>query len=459
MTVFDEDQLAVGQGVTQNGNDEEFGNTEGMLSDDSATITPKDNNLPQTNLSATEMLALMEESEITAMAAVDNQPMAVPGETLLSNSVDQLLRNRDDSGASTSGLVDRQRIAALLVPLTGSGSEWGRSMLNAAQLAMFSSFDENTLLFVKDTLGTPEGAAHATSEAINEGASILVGPLFSESVRAAAPIARRHGVTMVGLSNDRTLAGEGVYVFGFTPHQQVKRIVFYAASSGLTRMAALVPYNDYGYAVASAFNEGLKEAGIGPGHIEYFQLDASDAADVVQRIAMINQNSKNAFKPALEGILIAAGGKTLRLLATRFPYFDIETDNIRLLGTELWQHENLLGEPSLNGGWFVAPATGTLDAFNTMYKEKFESEPLRGAVLAYDAVSLAGTLMKEKEIDFAPPMGGHPLRRKGGFIGIQGAFRFNAKGVAQRALAIYQVSEDTVEVIDRPIVGTDENGM
>ena len=92
---------------------------------------------------------------------------------------------------------------ALLVPLTGSGSDLGRAMLNSAQLALFDSFDLDTNLIIKDTTGSPERAAIVAGEALNEGAQLLIGPLFSESVRAAAPIARRHGVPIIGFSNDR----------------------------------------------------------------------------------------------------------------------------------------------------------------------------------------------------------------------------------------------------------------
>ena len=56
-------------------------------------------------------------------------------------------------------------------------------MRNAAQLAVEESGANDVTLMVLDDRSTPEGAAQAAQQAISGGAELIVGPLFSPSVR------------------------------------------------------------------------------------------------------------------------------------------------------------------------------------------------------------------------------------------------------------------------------------
>src|SRR5690606_26393701 len=135
---------------------------------------------------------------------------------------------------------------ALLLPLSGQHAAIGSAMLDAAQLAVVDMGTEQFELVPKDTRGTAEGASAAASEAIREGADLIVGPLLATSVRAASPAARAAGVPVLAFSNDRTVAGGGVFTLGFLPDPEVRRVVEYAVSQGMRRFAAVAPETPYG---------------------------------------------------------------------------------------------------------------------------------------------------------------------------------------------------------------------
>ena len=80
---------------------------------------------------------------------------------------------------------------ALLLPLSGPNSELGRSMLNAAQLALFDFADLRFELLIYDTKGVPAGAEFAAQAAISDGAALIIGPLLAKSVESAAFGARQ----------------------------------------------------------------------------------------------------------------------------------------------------------------------------------------------------------------------------------------------------------------------------
>ncbi len=152
----------------------------------------------------------------------------------------------------------------LVLPLTHKDKEvadLGKALLSSAQLALFEANNPNVLLIPKDTGGSPYGAAQATRAAIDEGAEIILGPLFADSVREAGAVARNANIPMIAFSTDREVAGDGVYLLSFLPEQEVKRITEFAMTEGYYAFAALIPVSPYGERVRSSFQETIDSHG------------------------------------------------------------------------------------------------------------------------------------------------------------------------------------------------------
>ena len=120
---------------------------------------------------------------------------------------------------STPPTPPKSRIprVALLLPLSGPHARLGHALLNAAQLAMFHFADKEFELLPQDTMGTPAGAADAVTLAIGDGASLILGPVFSSSVTAIAPAAYAANVAVIAFSNDRHATSNNVFTMGFLP--------------------------------------------------------------------------------------------------------------------------------------------------------------------------------------------------------------------------------------------------
>ena len=123
---------------------------------------------------------------------------------------------------------------AILLPLSGSSAAIGQAMLESAQMALFDLAGDRFELLPRDTKGTPTGAADAARQAIAEGASLILGPLFAADVAAVKPVAQSAGVDVLAFTNDWTQAGNGTYVLGFVPADQVTRVIGFARSRGAT---------------------------------------------------------------------------------------------------------------------------------------------------------------------------------------------------------------------------------
>ena len=156
-----------------------------------------------------------------------------------------------DTTVTRVDLAQGARVA-LLLPLSGRHARTGQTLLNAAQIALFDIAGDRFTLLVRDTRGTPEGALEAMRSALTDGVHLVLGPLFATSVAAIADQVRAARLTMIAFSNDRSVAGDGVFVMGLAPRPQVYRLVGFARSQGLTRFAVLAPRTPYGNAVVQA---------------------------------------------------------------------------------------------------------------------------------------------------------------------------------------------------------------
>jgi branched-chain amino acid transport system substrate-binding protein len=370
---------------------------------------------------------------------------------------------------------------AILLPLTGQHKKLGQSMLNAAQLALFHFADTQFELLPKDTQGTERGALDAITLAIGDGASLILGPLFAGSVAAVAPAARAAGVKVIAFSNDQRIAGDGVFTMGFLPREQVRRVVNYAITQGRRRFAVLAPKNDYGFAIVSALEKVAIEMGVNVVEQAFYDPQVSDFGPVIKNLANYDERreelleerrlleardddvAKRALKKlenlqtkgnvSFEALLIADGGKTLEAIAALLPYYDIDKNKIKMLGTGHWDLPGIGSEPALVGGWFAAPSADGRREFENQYSSVFGASPPRLATLAYDATALAavfaqtdkGALEETSKSAYTVSA----LVARHGFKGLDGVFRFTSKGFVERGLSVFQVGERNNKVISQ----------
>jgi hypothetical protein len=110
----------------------------------------------------------------------------------------------------------------------------------------------------------------------------------------------------------------------------------------------------------------------------------------------------------------------------------------RKLGTELWATDKALGQTAaLRGAWYAAAPDTQFNRLVTRYRARYGKTPYRLASLGYDAVLLAVRSAGNWPLGRAFPT--KSLVDKGGFGGVDGAFRFSNDGVAERLLEVRQV--------------------
>jgi ABC-type branched-subunit amino acid transport system substrate-binding protein len=324
-----------------------------------------------------------------------------------------------------------QTKVALLLPLSAPGNAGlaGQAMRNAAELALAEFNNPNIQLLVKDDGGSAQGAQQAAQQALDEGAEIILGPLFAQSVTPAAQIARARAVPVIAFSTDSNVAGRGVYLLSFLPESDVDRIVEYAVAQGRRSFVALLPDNPYGSVVEAEFKQVVARKGGRVVAVERYAADGGKMAESARLVAQAAPRADVLFIPDSGDGAVAA----VQALGTN----GVDLKRLQIVGTGLWDDPRIFAEPALEGGWYPAPDSGGFRAFSARYRARYGQDPVRTSTLAYDAVALVAALVKTQgDKRFTP----ETLTNPSGFAGIDGVFRFRADGTNQRGLAVLKAT-------------------
>ncbi len=345
----------------------------------------------------------------------------------------------------TGGSRDPAKIA-LLLPTSAEPqtAAIAKAMKQAAELALFDLNQPNLQLIVKDDRGTEAGARAAATEAIAAGAEIILGPLFSRSVAAVAPVARQAKVPVISFSNDRTVAGNGVYLLSFLHDQEVSRIVSFAAAQGRSRMVALLPRDALGDQLDQSLRSAVSRSGTTLVAVERYALNTTAVLEPARKINEVIKSAQSSGAP-IDSLFLPGTQDTLQLVTPFIPYLGIDTQAVRLLGTSGWDTPVTTREKSFAGGWFAAPNPQGWRAYADKFARSYNAPPPRFASLANDAMVVAAAFASAPR---GNRYGAPNLTRASGFSGVDGPFRLLASGLVERELAILEVQPGGATVIE-----------
>ncbi|MBO9510641.1 penicillin-binding protein activator [Erythrobacter sp. A6_0] len=328
---------------------------------------------------------------------------------------------------------DRHRIA-LLVPMSGDNGAVGQSIANATTMAILDTNASNLRITAYDTAINPRDAAR---RALADGNKLILGPLMGENVGAVLSEARRADVPLISFSNDASIASPDVFVMGQIPEQSIRRSVEYAREAkGVRDFAVVAPEGEYGRRAEAALQTAVADFG---GRVVGQESYARGNTSVVS--AMDRLVARGGFG----GLLIADSARLATQAAGRIKPGG--AGNTLIIGTELWSGDASVTRASaLRGAIFSAVSDDRYRRFVDSYEARFGAQPYRISTLGYDAVLLTLRVARDWRVgrDFPTSQ----LRDSGGFVGLDGPFRFRRNGVVERAFEVREIRNGQVVVVD-----------
>lgn len=342
------------------------------------------------------------------------------------------------SGSGSPTTASGKARIALLLPLSGQAANIGQSMQQAAEMALFDTGARELALSTYDSGSTPETAVEAYRKARAAGSALVLGPLFSTSATALAPLVSQGGANVISFSNDESAAARGVWVMGIAAPPQVRRVVDHAIDAGIKRFATFAPQTPYGEQMARTLESHVAVRG---GTVVAAELYDPNSPDLMTPARRLASEIKGEGKLA---VLVPVAPPRLTSALSALTAAGLDKASVQLIGTGVWDVPGIGADTMLRGAWYAAPDPARRADFERRFTSTYGRPPHRLATLAYDGVALAGHLARLKPGgDFSA----EAITNPAGWSGVDGIFRLLPDGRSERALAVIEVQGDRNIVI------------
>ncbi len=437
------DEAKRAEGITSTGTETETGDESDEIVWSINAGEPKAEKTPQVFIPEGRDPSLAAEALAAAFALVRDQ-------TELSET---LIQDEDTPIPIVAKLSDGIR-AAILAPLEGSAGNIGQDMQRGAELAIFTLNNPNIDLTFHDT---SLGINNAVTAAMTQQPDIIIGPLFAEHTHQAKVIAQQANIPILSFSNDSSVAGDGVWLLGQTPEQEITAVLQHAlevvtplegASRNHLSVGILKQDNAYGRRISDkAVDMIFTKPGV---TAELLTLNQEVLDDEVTLRAAIKKLTKwlpkssdsEERKPRFDIIIIAGDVSFGLRVAPVLSWYDLDPAVVKYVGTSQWMAASILQEPSLTGGWFAAQPADQAAQFQSLWQATYNTAASKYAIMAFDAVALVSTLPNQNTLKLR-----NALTTGTGFNGYSGAFKLNSNGQNFRHLEIREIKTGRFDVV------------
>lgn len=324
--------------------------------------------------------------------------------------------------------VNSRTVGAVL-PLSGKQAAIGYRALRGLQLGLgiYSANKKPSgfRLAVIDSEGNPDVARRGLERLVVEDNVVgVVGGLLSRTASAEASKAQEFGVPSIMMGQKAGLTEIGDFVFrnALTSQMQAERLAAVSVENlGLKRFAILFPNDAYGTEFANFFWDAVRLRGGQVTAVQTYDPKETDFRGHVQRLTgnyyiedraeeyrlryrqFLEKNPKRSARqgaPSPEEILppivdfdalfIPDSAKAAGQIAPMLAYNDV--DNIRLLGTNLWNNPSFVSRGQkfvenavIVDGLYAGDRSFLGSQFVQDFKEVFGEEPGMIEAQAYDS--------------------------------------------------------------------------
>ena len=333
---------------------------------------------------------------------------------------------------------------ALLVPGgSGDGADQliATNLENAARMAIADLGGAQIDLRVYNTGANPAQAASIATAAVDDGAQIILGPLYAEAANAVGVTVAPRNVNVLTFSNNPTIAGGNVFLLGSTFENTANRLVNFAARSGITRFAVVHADDLQGNVGRDAITAAVSRNRAQLAGVASYPLSQQGILDAAPQIAAtVKAGGADAV------FLTASISADLPIIATALPDAGVNPLDTKFIGLTRWNAlPQALALPGLQGGLFALPDQAVLNSFEGRYAATYGAAPHPLAGLAYDGIAAIGALLQSGNAGALTRQG---LTTSQGFQGANGIFRFLPNGQSERGLAVAEIRNNQVVILD-----------
>jgi len=179
---------------------------------------------------------------------------------------------------------------AVLLPLTGAQRQAATAVRDGFLAAHFVATDMPNRPEIRIYDVTKLGVTQAYRQALDEGATFVVGPLLKESVQELALFGPTTPMLTLNFLPAGPTTAADFYQFSLSPEDEARQVAQRAATLGQSRALALAPNNAWGRRLLNSFIEEFEARGGQLLDYRFYDPGSPDFSFGIQQLLLIDES-------------------------------------------------------------------------------------------------------------------------------------------------------------------------
>ena len=347
----------------------------------------------------------------------------------------------------------------LLVPLSGSYSELGNSLLYSLQLALEEINDKKVFIVPRDTgFNNKDKLEDAIQDIRSQGIKVIIGPITHKEFDTAKKF---DDLVFISPSNINPEFSNNIISVGVSLESQLSAITKFIKKQNKSKTIIMYPKNQYSELVERKIKtlnlNNVKTFAYSPnpevltGEIEILTKYAQRKRNLKLRKKMFEDKEDDQSIKELQrleqlytlgnvnfdSVIIIDFGNSLKSVLTSLVYTEVDQDRVLFTTINQWFDESIFYENTIKNLYYPSVNYKEFKKYRENYFKKFKTYPNEITILTYDALGLIYYAWKKNgKIDSI-----NDFNFKSKIKGKIGTFTFKNKKVLQD-LDIYKTDKN-----------------
>ena len=348
----------------------------------------------------------------------------------------------------------------LLVPMSGTNKDIGRSIIKAVSLAVKDINSNLIEIYPKDTATRPNQTLKSAFELQEMGIKVIIGPVFHESLTY---LDEMKNLTFLSLTNKNLDLPKNVISAGINSTSQFNTIKKFLNKNNIEKTIFLTPINEYEFEI----KKGIKDSKIKTfknyvynteptkltkqiEEITKYKIRKQNLEDEIIRIKNSNEANKEKKIKRLEkkytlgglnfdAVVVSDFDESLKSVTTSLLYTDVLPTNKYFITLNQWFDDSLLNEVNIQPLYFPSINKENFENYKIKYFNAFNEDPSHLSLLSYDLVGLIYYLSLKSDLSNLNKL----FKKQNSFKGKIGTFDIKNNKINHR-LNFYKIQDKQV---------------
>ena len=306
-----------------------------------------------------------------------------------------------------------------LLPLTGKFSNFGRDIRKSLDLSLLQAAPNNIQIIYYDT-GKEIDLKKIKNLIKTLNPQIIIGPFTREVLLEVKPLIKEKTIPVITFTNDIALLETNIWSLGFSPEEQIESVIACALQNKFKRFGLILPSNLYGQIILKSSSDLIgNEKTL---HMEKLLLNneqVNNKPTLLAKLKNFLKYNEEEIHTKFDSILIAGSKDFILEIAPLLAFFNVDSKSVKILGTEIFNHENIRNEPSLEKAWFPIIYNNDDNKFKQILKDTWNKKANYFSSIGFDSGLLAFDFLKsdKKGIEYfqnaVSPLVGFVFKKNG----------------------------------------------